>query len=229
MLRQGSVARESLSQYQGPDEGQSLDDCFPHQTSAQRGPPDKNRLAQPGNKVLFILFKFQVRLAQYPQIINPTKCKYCNLILCCLFYFSLLQSDLRILANSKPQNSNFIKINFYPLVKIFQPAVCINLRKLLLTIAKLWTSIVVSTDSTLQSYDTKNTVLKLGWKVRRPNLYRPRAPAQNDMSTQSFWAPMPKYHGQTVPTSEQLAVISYLCTKSSQHLLVRKKSVFNCS
>ena len=52
MLRQGSVARESPNQYQGSDEGQSLDDYFPRQTSAQRGPPGKNRLVQQRNKVI---------------------------------------------------------------------------------------------------------------------------------------------------------------------------------
>ena len=120
-------------------------------------------------------------------------------------------------------------INFYPLVRILSLLLqrCINLRKLLLTIAKLCTSIVVSTDSTLQSYDTKNTVLKLGWKVRRPNLYRPRAPAQNDMSTQSFWAPMPKYHGQTVPTSEQLAVISYIYIQRVVNICLLEKRAFS--
>ena len=89
MLRQGSVARESPNQYQGPDQGQSLDDCFPCQTPAQRGPPGKNRLVQQRNKVIVHSFWIS-SVVQSLQIIDPTKYEYCNLPLRCLFYFSLL-------------------------------------------------------------------------------------------------------------------------------------------
>ena len=153
MLRQGSVARESLNQYQASDEGQSLDDCFPPQTSGQR-PLAKIDSSSRETKSLFILFKFQVRMVQSVQMIDPTKCEFA--ICHCVAYFTFLcSSDFRISANSKPQNGHFIN-QLLPPRQNSQPTVCINLRKLLLTIAKLCTSIVVSTDSTLQSYDTKN-------------------------------------------------------------------------
>ena len=106
MLRQGSVARESLNQYQAPDEGQSLDDCIPPQTPAQEAPLAKIDSSSRETKSLLILFKFQVHMVQSVQMIDP-KCEFA--ICHCVAYFTFLcSSDFRISANSKPQNGHFI-------------------------------------------------------------------------------------------------------------------------
>ena len=116
MLRQGSVARESLNQYQAPDEGQSLDDCFPPQTSGQR-PLAKIDSSSRETKSLFILFKFQVRMVQSVQMIDPTKCEFA--ICHCVAYFTFLCSNqisgFQLTVNRKMVIS---LINFYPLVRI---------------------------------------------------------------------------------------------------------------
>ena len=116
MLRQGSVARESLNQYQAPDEGQSLDDCIPPQTPAQEAPLAKIDSSSRETKSLLILFKFQVHMVQSVQMIDP-KCEFA--ICHCVAYFTFLCSNqisgFQLTVNRKMVIS---LINFYPLVRI---------------------------------------------------------------------------------------------------------------
>ena len=108
MLRQGSVARESLNQYQAPDEGQSLDDCIPPQTPAQEAPLAKIDSSSRETKSLLILFKFQVHMVQSVQMIDPTKCEFA--ICHCVAYFTFLCSSqilgFQLTVNRK--NGHFI-------------------------------------------------------------------------------------------------------------------------
>ena len=115
MLRQGSVARESLNQYQASDEGQSLDDCFPPQTSGQR-PLAKIDSSSRETKSLFILFKFQVRMVQSVQMIDSTNVNLQFATALLILLFSAHQiSGFQLTVNRKMVIS---LINFYPLVRI---------------------------------------------------------------------------------------------------------------